>query len=148
MMNSLKNHLISECNSNTQALAEMVNGSNFLKWPISHHFAKFCSSRHLLLHLHAAHSLFWQKSSYWVKIRLHTENQLPSYSISGLKVAGRWQWWLDGWCNDQLQCQSNLSWAYIGTERKLSLPTGQQEVTLIKSSIRKSPSKVKLKIKS
>jgi hypothetical protein len=37
---------------------------------------------------------FWGRLSSWVKIRLHTENQLPTLSGSALKVE---VWWWSGW---------------------------------------------------
>ena len=40
-------------------------------------------------------NFFWvHKSSSWVKIGLHAENQLPGWSGSGLKVSDGGWWWV------------------------------------------------------
>ena len=55
--------------------------------------------------------LFLHKSSSWVKIRLHAENQLPGYPGSGLKVSvcvgGGW---LGGDRPITLSLQLKFSW--------------------------------------
>jgi hypothetical protein len=48
--------------------------------------------------------------SSWVKIRLHTENQLPRLPQSGLKVPG-WWWWVPNHYQVKVQLMLRLSWA-------------------------------------
>jgi hypothetical protein len=49
------------------------------------------------------------KSLSWVKIKLHTENELPRLPQSGLKVPG-W-WWVPNHYQVKLQLMLRLSWA-------------------------------------
>jgi hypothetical protein len=46
---------------------------------------------------------------WWVKIRLHTENQLPRLPQSALKVPGWWWWWVPN--HNQVKLMLGLIWA-------------------------------------
>ena len=47
---------------------------------------------HFLFYLRSSSIFFWGPLSSWVKIRLHTENQLPRLPGSALKVPVWWGW--------------------------------------------------------
>ena len=53
--------------------------------------------------------------SYWVKIRLHTENQLPRLPGSALKVPVGGVGWLPTHYQVKLQLKLRLSWAVTTT---------------------------------
>ena len=60
--------------------------------------------------------------SSWVKIRMHTENQLARLPQSGLKVPG-WWWWVPKHYQVKLQLMLRLSWAVtIIVPSSLTLP--------------------------
>ena len=61
---------------------------------------------------------------FWVKIRLHTENQLPRLTGSALKVPG-WVggggWWVPTHYQVKLQLMLRLSWAVTTTHVEVEL---------------------------
>ena len=68
------------------------------------------SSNFFVFFLSSSSDFVWGRLSTWVKIRLHSENQLPKLSGSALKVVvwvgGGWSNWL--LCHSQLELR--LSW--------------------------------------
>ena len=61
-------------------------------------------------------SFFLGRLSSWVKIRLHTENQLPRLSGSALKVPGWGGGWVPSHYHVKLQLMLSLSWAVTMTQ--------------------------------
>ena len=61
-------------------------------------------------------NLFLQISSSWVKMRLHTKNQLPRLSGSALKICD--EWWLGrvmgGWVPLNYVVTPTLYWIEVG----------------------------------
>ena len=47
----------------------------------------------------------------WVKVRLHTKNQLPRLPRSALNIPGWWWWWVPTHYQVKLQLMLRLSWA-------------------------------------
>ena len=80
-------------------------------------FIFFRSSSFLIFLLRLFSFFFWGRLSSWVKIRLHTENQLPRLPGSALKVPV-WWWVVGGGFLPILKSHSNSSWGWVGLWQK------------------------------
>jgi hypothetical protein len=78
------------------------------------HFRFFWRSSSIFVCFFRSSSIFFLGIlSSWVKLRLHTQSQLPKLSESALKVPGCWGggWWLPTHYQVRLLLQLRLSWA-------------------------------------